>query len=81
LEEGNFVILNNTIYKIEKEFQINYCMTLARERLNVDINLHTTMLRGGRGYGLLVKFYNNYKWESPTNYSETSNDLSKLSSM
>jgi hypothetical protein len=49
--------------------------------LNVDINLHTTMLRGGRGYGLLVTFYDNYKWESPTNYSETNNDLSKLSSM
>jgi hypothetical protein len=64
-----------------EEFQINYCMTLPRERLNVGINVHITMLKGGRGYGLLVKFYDNYKWESPTNYSMTNNDLSKLCSM
>jgi hypothetical protein len=56
LEGGNFVILSNTIYKMGEEFQINYCMTLPRERLNVGINMHITMLRGGMGYGLLGKF-------------------------
>ena len=61
LEGGNFIILSGTIYKIEEEFRINHCMTLTRERLNVDINSHTTMLKGGRGWRLLQKFYDNYK--------------------